>query len=182
MNQYESKNHPGKFIPIKHSTEDLSVFEEILKDYDPEVIMELGTLKGGLTLFFSEVLPRSSIITFDIKPMELEEYYRLQILNPDQFCQFYTGDILKDKKIQKMISEIIGKMKSRKLLLYCDNGDKMKEIKIYKNFLMKGHMLGVHDWGTEVDPNKALKLLSKDFTRVHNKEHNNTAMAFFIRS
>jgi hypothetical protein len=37
-----------------------------------------------------------------------------------------------------------------KKLLYCDNGNKIKEINMYAQYLNPNDLLGVHDWGTEV--------------------------------
>ena len=38
-----------------------------------------------------------------------------------------------------------------KKLLYCDNGNKIKEVHLYSKYLISGDMLGVHDWHKEID-------------------------------
>ena len=70
---------------------------------------------------------------------------------------FYECDILK-----KPDSRLVNLCKNpRKKVLYCDNGDKVKEFKMYAIHLNSGDLLGVHDWGTEVRYEQVKDVLEK---------------------
>jgi hypothetical protein len=66
--------------------------------------------------------------------------------------KFHCEDILSGESKQA-VRYLWGNYKK---LLYCDNGNKVKEVLIYGKYLSRGDMLGVHDWGTEIhtDPER----------------------------
>lgn len=45
-------------------------------------------------------------------------------------------------------------------LLLVDNGDKMRELELYAEYVKPGGVVVVHDWESEVPPDKAVSLMS----------------------
>lgn len=60
---------------------------------------------------------------------------------------FLRGDIFECQRTKLRIFEFLGQAPS---FLYCDDGNKPREIQVYAPVLPPGSVLGVHDWGTEI--------------------------------
>jgi hypothetical protein len=138
--------------------------EKILDHFKPELIIELGTFLYGLTLFLHERCPKATLISYDkfyplaLHPLRLANKSGRRIKHEDilaalrcfnyQYVSFVISNILKkpDRVLQNTLA-----MPERKLL-YCDNGKKTREMAYYGTCLNRGDIMGVHDWGTEVNP------------------------------
>jgi hypothetical protein len=118
-----------------------------VRKHNPEVFIELGTFMGGITLAIHEEFPDLEIHSFDIVPENLG--HNISFFNGDK-VKFYTEDIIKNEN--QVLVSLLKKLKEVKKILYCDNGNKEDEIKIYSKFLSKGDLAGCHDWVFEVNP------------------------------
>lgn len=126
--------------PCFHEGAAIDLIEEIVSNFDPDIVVELGTKNGG----FTEVLQESTkneteIYSYDNRKYPIGGKFRDNVI-------FITCDVLSgpvDSIVEACCSD-------RKVLLYCDNGDKQREFILYTKYLKKGDMLGVHDWGTEI--------------------------------
>ena len=137
----------------KYHTNDgtLSVIEEtpvlevgsLLKEHDPKLIIEFGTHHGGFTKHFAKWFPTIPIYSIDICwqiSRKDEEWFR-----ENTNVTFMIMDMFKKEwLISSLLSIPIRK------LLFCDNGKKEKELRLYAPLLREGDILGVHDWDTEV--------------------------------
>jgi hypothetical protein len=156
-NYYYSRCHEGLKTIIVHEIEAYPVIESFLLNENPALIVELGTLYCGVTALFHEANKEAEIHTFDYrnfmknlskahKPITIEELLAFQKEVFGDNVHFHIENILLDPN-----QNLIGLLsRPEKKFLYCDNGNKMKEINMYAQYLNPGDFLGVHDWGTEV--------------------------------
>lgn len=115
----------------------------IIKQINPELIIEFGTHQGGFSLCLAETCPDATIHTFDVYPGVSDTchfpsrigLHIANILEPSLTTHAFIVDLLQDK---------------RRKLLYCDNGNKKLEVKIFSKYLNNGDFIGVHDWGREI--------------------------------
>jgi len=125
----------GSFIPL---------FEEVVRDYSPEMIVELGTGRGGLTKHFLRWCP-------DIPIFTLDQYYLLSsddalLFADSNVTVIITSQLFNDNNLMPLLLS-----SPVKKFLFCDNGSKVEEVRFFSGFLRPGDMLGCHDWGEDID-------------------------------
>ena len=137
-----------KGIRCFHEENAIPIIREIVKEFTPELIIEFGTSFGGMTLIFHEIYPDIELHTFG-RPDLPELPNRRKVTERYLFGEsviFHQVDILKYP-----VEEIVTLCKDeRRKFLYCDNGNKPKEVEMYSKYLNVGDMIGCHDWGTEI--------------------------------
>jgi cephalosporin hydroxylase len=143
---YVSKVDPKVTAYTKHGPQYFPVLLDIFKKYNPEMLIELGTCYGGATLVFHEEMPDVEIHTFDNKADVAVNVLAAFDLHK---VYFYVEDIL-DNNL--MLADFLRDNAGRRKILYCDNGNKEKELKTYAKYLAKGDVIGCHDWISEVNP------------------------------
>jgi cephalosporin hydroxylase len=163
-------------IRISHEEQALPIIRKLLKEFVPELIIELGTSKGGLTYVLHSAVKTAELHTYDIKHKSAHK----DIANKfGENVFFHIADIQ-----TKPLEEIIDLCKDkRKKLLYCDNGNKIKEVKMYSPNLLPGDILGMHDWGKEIRYTDVREELSVFHPHPINEEleENNCMSRFWIR-
>ena len=133
-------------IPVSHNREDLLFIQTSTRLYRPELIVELGTMQGGLTTALHDAAPSAEIATFDIDPSRPHASF-VRLLERCNHIHYKRTDILgrgTNSEVLKYLAKPARKM------LYCDNGNKLEELLLYAPHLMQRDLLGVHDWGTEI--------------------------------
>jgi cephalosporin hydroxylase len=190
-NWYNSKVYSDLKALISHEVESFDLIERVVKEFKPQFIVELGSAFYGLTLLLHECNRSTPIFTFDLVDPLLNQYRsKGRVKREDvehllkafrKSVNFIKGDVI-DKKNKFLIALL--KMSERKLF-YSDNGNKEREIVYYAPYLNKGDLLGVHDWGTEVDPSKSeiRKVLSLFDPHYLNQEFQDRKLLtrFFIK-
>jgi cephalosporin hydroxylase len=138
----------------QHSPYTYDLISSILRKNQTDQIVELGTAEGGLSIYFALWAHRLGIPfhTFDIK--QHIDKKTLQVLNK-LGGQFHLMDALSPKGV-KFIRKTL---KGKRSYLFCDNGDKPKEVELFLPFLKKGSVISVHDWLTEVHPSDVKDLV-----------------------
>jgi len=139
ISAYQSIARPRIPIPIMHSTRELEFILGVLHIERPELIIELGTCWGGLTLAMNQTLPNSLIYSFDIE-------YRLGRETLNSFNKNVVVGIVPELTTEPLPVITTLLKEGWKVLLYSDNGDKVKEFSMYLPFLAKGDIIGVHDY------------------------------------
>lgn len=157
-----SKNNPSDFIPIVIEEKAKPIIQEFLQEYKPDVIVEFGTNQGGCTLLFHEELLDSRLISFDI----INNVKKRYLFNDNVI--FVNDDIL-IREHQRVIN-LLTKKPHLKKFLWCDNGNKKKEIEMYSKYLSKGDLLGVHDYGTECKYSMIKKSIAGKYKWLYKKE------------
>jgi len=127
-----------------HRYEDLAVIASVLREQRPEVAIELGTAKGGFAAFLAHHLLEwgGQVLTLDVAP-DVGEAQRLVQTYPN--IKVLTGDVLAVPH-----PAVLEALLWQRPLLYCDNGKKERELRLYAPYLPVGGMIGTHDYGTEV--------------------------------
>lgn len=125
--------------------EDLPVWEQVLHYCRPKHVIELGTGNGAFSMWvlLHCIQSGARFTTFDIRKMNrvTKLAHQINLLN-----HFVQCDVLKNPiPVKTTIIDTKGKA-----LLFCDNGDKLLEVRLYAPVLRPGDILAVHDWGSEV--------------------------------
>ena len=167
---YQSRKFEDISIHTKHTEIMVSKILSIIKSQNPKIFVELGTLHGGLTLAVHEEFSELEIYSFDRRNYGNNEI-RNRIFGNN--VHFFYGDILRLPQGEKKqpyfennldrsekVIEVLNNLE--KILLYCDNGKKIREINLFSKYLKVGDVLGCHDWLTEVFPEFITEAI-KDF-------------------
>jgi hypothetical protein len=118
------------------------------KNQIPKQIIEIGTCRGGFTVFLKKLFPESDVYTFDItKDMPKGLHHPPYQLN-DAFPVFEKFDIHFEEcdifsNIEK-IKEII--QRDGLTILLCDGGNKPREFATLAQFLKIGDLIFAHDY------------------------------------
>jgi hypothetical protein len=125
---------------------DLALWEKFLNKFPIKSLIELGTGYCGMStyLLLQGIQRDIKFLTFDIREssklnLPLSKFLGLK----DHFAK---ADVFADK--DKVVYAINHTPKP--LLLFCDNGDKPKEFKMFVPLLASGDYVAVHDWPQEI--------------------------------
>lgn len=133
------------FIGIKtaQSPRTFELWEEFLTGIDFKRIIEIGTYKWGMSLFFFLwcKTKQAEFFTYDIKFFPMTRVLRELGIKK----HFKQVDVFEE---EKEIAELIEK--DGITILFCDGGDKVRELNTFSKYLKRGDFIVVHDWGTEV--------------------------------
>lgn len=120
-----------------HEEESIPIIQELVHDFQPELIIEFGTCTGGMTLLFHQCCPDVPLHTFDsvsmvsslrkVGWMNKEHVLRLQEKAFNENVVFHVTDIF--HKGRREVEELV--TRKVKKLVYCDNGKKHDEISIF---------------------------------------------------
>jgi len=125
---------------------DLWIFQEIIYDTKPDLIIETGTNEGGTSLFLANIcdlLKNGEIITIDIASTKNQPSHNR--------IHYLQGDATSDdtiQKIKKLMDEINQKQNRKVMVILDDAHDKkhvLKEMEIYGKFVTIGQYLIVED-------------------------------------
>lgn len=134
------RHKSGLMVEMMHEKEAFKATLPIIQSMKVDLIVELGTSEGGFTMLMADAAPGAEIHTFDRCP--IFEYNRKFF--PTNI-HLHRGDVLKPHPdVIKLLKRPVRKF------LYCDNGNKKLEVKLYSKYLSKNDYIGVHDWGREI--------------------------------
>jgi cephalosporin hydroxylase len=127
------------------SWDDLQRWEFVFSNYHLGSLMELGTWKGGMALYFALQCERRDIAcyTFDSHDRTADQWFMDEHVHPT------IGDIFNEG-----FGEVAYRIQHapRPLMLFCDNGDKRREWNTFGPLLQAGDYIAVHDWCSEFFP------------------------------
>lgn len=128
-----------------HRYEDLAVIADVIRTVAPVEAVELGTAEGGFAAFLADTMAdhEGRVLTVDHVALAPRE----TILARRSNLQFLTADVLTDVHPQIRLW-----LEGPNRMLYCDNGNKPRELALYAPLLGPGGLVGTHDYDTEVDP------------------------------
>jgi hypothetical protein len=113
-------------------------FDEFFNQYLPLNIVEFGTGDGEFIDIISQLIYER---TNDIKIFSFD-LNRPRIVT-NQYVTYYIMDIFDN---EKFISGLLGNV-----ILLCDNGDKIREVKTFAKYLKKGDVLMAHDYAYDLE-------------------------------
>jgi cephalosporin hydroxylase len=126
----------------QHRSDDFPAIAGILSPHKPQIVVELGTDRGGFAAFLADLVRPwgGQVYTFDIEakflPSLLDEFRNLHFVQADVLAERHPA--------------IVERVVQPGVLLYCDNGNKPREVELYAPLLPVGSLLGVHDYNTEI--------------------------------
>lgn len=119
---------------------DLWVYQEIINDVHPDIIIESGTSMGGSALFLASIcdlVNRGKVITIDILKREIPKHERIK---------YVIGSSVAEQTINEIRSLVNSK---EKVMVILDSDHSMehvlKELRIYSRFVSVGSYLIVED-------------------------------------
>jgi cephalosporin hydroxylase len=163
---------------IRQSWADLFFINRILSKYRFERVIELGTGHGMLTVFLA-MHSRCPVHSVELRGEPRNEVYRKAKETYD--INFHMGDCFEDH-LREELGRII---KKTYCLIYCDNGDKPKELETYAQYMTEGDVIMVHDKYKEVEWSDIRKTVKENkLKKFHQPEADylNTAIWSFIKT
>ncbi len=155
---YHSERYPEIVIFMKHGPEYITLIRKTVNMHNPEMFIELGTLHGGLTMGIMEGCSDVEIHSFDYK-RSLSPGLSLIFFDNGVTC--HRANLMLEKPSEDLVN-LLTENKHRRKILYCDNGDKIKEVNTYAKYISPGDLIGCHDWLFEIGPNEIEETL-RDF-------------------
>jgi len=140
-------------IPTQQAPTDNWEMQELICEIRPDYIIETGTLHGGTTLFYADVLsyvnPQGRVITIDIDP-KVEEASNVPLWK--QSVEMIVGSSVDPKVTDHVGQEVQGK----KVLVTLDSlhtrEHVLKEMEIYSKLVTPGSYLVVQDTSINGNP------------------------------
>ena len=126
---------------------DLWIYQEIIFQTRPDMIVECGTAEGGSALYLASILDlvnKGRVITIDIKRVKVPRHKRITYL---------VGSTVSDEIVEKVKSFI---KKGDKVMVILDSDHHkdhvLKELRIYSDIVTKGNYLIVEDTNLNGNP------------------------------
>ena len=140
-------------VPSEQAPTDNWNMQELIVELHPDFIIETGTLYGGTTLFYADVLsyvnPQGKVITIDIEP-KVEEASKIPLWK--QRVELIVGSSVDPKVTNQVAQEVAGK----KVLVTLDSlhtrDHVLKELEIYSKLVTPGSYLVVQDTNINGNP------------------------------
>ena len=131
--------------PVFKYPTDLLIYQEIIFETKPDIIIETGTLKGGSALFLASVLDlvnNGRVITIDIRhPQNMPQHQRITYL---------LGSSTSEEIVAKVESMVTA---GKKIMVILDSDHTkehvINELRIYSRFVNKGGYIIVEDTDVE---------------------------------
>jgi hypothetical protein len=136
-----SFDHPcGAAFIMKHERGVVQVAIDVIAEMRVDLIVELGTFRGGFTKLLEDTMPEVEIHTYDNvnETKVVRKHFGENVT-------FHVKDVLVRCPSLMALLE-----RPERKLLYCDNGRKRQEVAMYSWQLNEGDFIGVHDWGNEI--------------------------------
>jgi cephalosporin hydroxylase len=135
-------------IPVQKCPLDLYIFQDIIYDVKPDVIIETGTASGGSAYYMAclcDFLKKGKIITIDIiKWPKLPKHRRIN---------YILGSSVDEEILKKIKTQI---RKNDKVLVILDSNHTaeyvLKELNVYSKFVTRGSYLIVEDTNVNGHP------------------------------
>lgn len=129
-----------------------NVFDTLLKNIKPDLIIEIGTFHGGLTLLLRDILDRSNlketiIVTYDINEQEflkplVTDTKKIVVKTQNLFNEDYSD--FKDNDAKNEIATLVNSYS--KCLVLCDGGCKKCEFNLIAPLLKSNDVIMAHDY------------------------------------
>lgn len=127
----------------------LNFLSKVISENNFETILEIGTNRGGLTLWLNDNKSlNSKIYSFEIFP-EVPLFK-----NEDIDGRLVIGDVFSEECKQLIMSLLEEK---KQCLILCDGGDKIKEFNFFAKFLKKNDVIMLHDYCDNIEEYQAIQ-------------------------
>ncbi|TAN56591.1 MAG: hypothetical protein EPN26_03635 [Rhodospirillales bacterium] len=156
------RSYAGTLMQRKWS--DIFTIEVLLVEVRPKLIIELGTGSGAFSSYLAtySYLNGASFFTVDLHikgdPQRGKNPRTLKFIekcggtyaNADIFCAEFLASV----------RTWIGGCQPGEAFIYCDGGDKAREIAVFSELLRPGDWIAVHDYESEIFPKDVAPLIA----------------------
>lgn len=169
--------------PTAQTFASLLIWEKIFNENKFNSIIELGTWYGGLSLYLylQSLRQHATFQTYD-NVHWIDDYNVIKEL--DEIIKFTDHIIFRNVfELENSIKLMLEK--SGQTLIFCDNGNKVKEFLMFSKYMKKGDIIGVHDWNKEIRLTDIDQLIdSKKLIPFYEQQCDefNTTLRFFKRT
>lgn len=128
---------------------DLVLYQEIVYEVCPELIVECGTYLGGSAMFFGSMLnliKRGQVISIDIEPKNQPRHRRVKYLRGSTTAPEIVAEVAKAAKGKRAVMVVLDSDHSRDHVL--------EELRIYSRFVTPGSYIVVEDTNINGHPVK----------------------------
>ena len=199
---HKSRLMPGIEAMVRHKPREIGIIQEVVSNFQPEIIVELGTALAGLTLVLHEAKKDALLYSFDcsfpifpsLSLCGVKAMRRLTKVHGDAITfqrnlinrgfdsakvHFIRANLLSG--LNRLVVELL-KLDAKKFL-YCDNGNKPLELSMYPKYLHSGDIFGVHDYPREVNDKdiKVIRPISTEHFINEKCKEEGLRTRFFIR-
>lgn len=145
------KNTSWMGIKVQKIPTDLFIYQEILYEVKPDLIIETGTLNGGSAYYLAhicDILGNGKIVTVDIIPnVNRPTHSRIQYILGSSVSPEAVEEIENILKLGDEVKNIISSDMKVLVILDSDHSKDhvLKELNLYSKFVTKGSYLIVED-------------------------------------
>jgi len=137
-NRYLNNELEFMGVPVHKTPMDLWVYQEILHEIKPDIVIECGTYKGGGAWYLAhlmDILKKGKVVSIDIKKRDLPVHERIT---------YILGSSSNPKVVKKVKEHLNGTVM---VILDSDHerANVLKELEIYNEFVTKGSYMIVED-------------------------------------
>lgn len=137
----ELTNFLGK--GIAQTKEAIPLWESLVSSHRPARIIELGTGGGMFSCYLKLLCIQfdAEFHTFDNHPLtETSVSHLLDLRSSFEMLDIFVNE-----------EKIAGLIKRDGLtIMFCDDGDKIREFNMFTKYLKTGDIISAHDWGVEI--------------------------------
>jgi len=128
-------------IKTSHTWHEVGAIFRVINNYKIEFFVELGTYQGGLL----SLLNARSRYDNKFKCISFEN--NVGMIHPKSYSELANIIIIGDCQSAEHVQMVRDKISSHhKSIIYCDNGNKVKEAGLYAPVLKSGDILLIHDY------------------------------------
>jgi hypothetical protein len=127
----------GKSVTVQQNYAAQIVWRDFLSEHDIKLAIEIGTARGGFTAFLEANVKH--VHTFDIN--HPPETYTEGVHYYVEDCFGFSG---------RSLIHGLCRLPDAKVL-FCDGGDKPREIQTFSRYLNSGDFVAVHDYDTDIE-------------------------------
>jgi cephalosporin hydroxylase len=155
----------SKFLGVSliQAPTDMWMFQEIITEVRPDLVIETGTANGGSAVFFAALLeqvnPEGKVITIDIKPMLDASIQKLASPLREQVDALAKRriEVIRSNSVEpSLIESLAARAKGKTVLVTLDSSHCVdhvaNELKLYSPLVSKGSYLVVQDTRLDDDP------------------------------
>lgn len=156
-------------IPMLQWWADLPIWERIFNERPYKQVLELGSGRGAMSAYLLMQCIQRGIqyngvdhVTTQIGATPMGKLLDIDshIITGDLWSELITGKI----------RGILADPANHPLLLFCDNGDKPREFKLFAPLLSKGDTVAVHDYENEFSPADVSAAMATRLARLYPAE------------
>lgn len=150
-------------IYIAHAWNEIGALFQAIDRYQVKTFIEIGTHRGGLSYFLIQRAKNVSDFIYlgvEINPdlVDARVINEIHLSNSGR-ASIYFGDAFE----QHTIVEVMSHFRQGVALVYCDGGNKPKEVQTFAPLLRPGDLIAAHDYGDEIQFMDVLPLCRGDF-------------------